>query len=129
MSGTDSHAALAVETDDLTLSVDGVDVSVHATERRLFLEVGSVGDALRVARRLPADAASDLAVRELRRGDLTAEVRVRGRTVAVAGADARPGPLSHRLGVAPAEVRLAGAVGAGYGGLSAALRRARLLFA
>ncbi|OYR62017.1 peptide ABC transporter ATP-binding protein [Halorubrum ezzemoulense] len=129
MSGTESHAVLAVETDDLTLSVDGVDVSVHATERRLFLEVESVGDALRVARRLPGDAASDLAVRELRLGDLTAEVRVRGRTVAIAGADARPGPVSHRLGVAPAEVRLAGVVGAGYGGLSAAVRRARRLFA
>ena len=128
MSGTDPRDALSIETHDLTLSVDGVDLSVHATDRRLFVEVGSVGDALRVARRLPEDAVSNRAVAELTRGDLTAEIRVRGRTVAVAGADARPGPLSRRLGVAPAEVRLAGIVGAGYGGVSAALRRARRLF-
>lgn len=128
MSGTDSRDALSVETDDLTLSVDGVDLSVHATDRLLFVEVESVGDALRVARRLPDDSVSNRAVAELTRGDLTAEIRVRGRTVAVAGADARPGPLSHRLGVAPAEFRLAGLAGAGYGGLSAAVRRAQRLF-
>jgi hypothetical protein len=128
VSGTDSRDALSVETDDLTLSVDGVDLSVRATDRLLFVEVESVGDALRVARRLPDDSVSNRAVAELTRGDLTAEIRVRGRTVAVAGADARPGPLSHRLGAAPAELRLAGLVGAGYGGLSAAVRRARRLF-
>ena len=128
MSGTDSRDALSVETDDLTLSVDGVDLSVRATDRLLFVEVESVGDALRVARRLPDDSVSNRAVAELTRGDLTAEIRVRGRTVAVAGADARPGPLSHRLGVAPAELRLAGLAGAGYGGLSAAVRRAQRLF-
>ncbi|ELZ47858.1 hypothetical protein C464_08050 [Halorubrum coriense DSM 10284] len=129
MSRSESGPRLSVETEDLTLSVDGVEAAVHATDRRLFVEVESVGDALRVARRLPDDSVADRAVAELVRGGLTAEVRVRGRTVAVAGADARPGPLSHRLGVAPAEVRLAGAVGAGYGGLSAAVRRARRLFA
>jgi len=128
VSGTDSRDALSVETDDLTLSVDGVDLSVRATDRLLFVEVESVGDALRVARRLPDDSVSNRAVAELTRGDLTAEIRVRGRTVAVAGADARPGPLSHRLGVAPAELRLAGLAGAGYGGLSAAVRRAQRLF-
>ena len=119
---------LSVETDDLTLSVDGVDAAVHATEKRLFVEVDSLGDALRVARRLPDDSVANLAVGELVYGGLTAEVRVRGRTVAVAGADARPGPLSHRLGVAPVEIRLAGVVGAGYGGLSATVRRAQRLF-
>ena len=110
------------------LSVDGVDAAVHATDHRIFVEVDSVADALHVARRLPDDSVSDYAVAELVRGGLTAEVRVRGRTVAVVGADARAGPLSHRLGVAPAELRLAGAVGAGYGGLSAAVRRAQRLF-
>ncbi|MFW6318007.1 MAG: peptide ABC transporter ATP-binding protein [Halorubrum sp.] len=129
MSGTDSRGALSVATEDLTLSVEGIDAAIHATDRRLFVEVERVGDALRVARRLPDDSVSNLAVAELVRGGLTAEVRVRGRTVAVVGADARPGPLSHRLGVAPAELRLAGIVGAGYGGLSAAVRRGRQLFA
>lgn len=129
MSRSESGPRLSVETEDLTLSVDGVEAAVHATDRRLFVEVERVGDALRVARRLPDGSVADRAVAELVRGGLTAEVRVRGRTVAVAGADARPGPLSHRLGVAPAEVRLAGVVGAGYGGLSAAVRRARRLFA
>jgi len=128
VNASDAGRRLSVETEDLTLSVDGVDVAVHATDHRLFVEVDGVRDALRVARQLPDDAVSDYAVAELVRGGLTAEVRVRGRTVAVAGADARPGPLSHRLGVAPAELRLAGAVGAGYDGLSAAVRRAQRLF-
>lgn len=129
MSRSESGRRLSVETEDLTLSVDGVDAAVHATDRRLFVEVETVRDGLRVARRLPDDSVSELAVAELVRAGLTAEVRVRGRTVAVAGADARPGPLSHRFGVAPAELRLAGLVGAGYGGLSAAVRRTRLFFA
>ncbi|QAU12531.1 peptide ABC transporter ATP-binding protein [Halorubrum sp. BOL3-1] len=128
MNESDSGRRLSVETEDLTLSVDGVDATVHATDRRIFVEVERVRDALRVARRLPDDSVSNRAVAELVRAGLTVEVRVRGRTVAAAGSDARPGPLSHRLGVAPAELRLAGAVGAGYGGLSAAVRRAQRLF-
>ncbi|RLM72610.1 peptide ABC transporter ATP-binding protein [Halorubrum sp. Atlit-26R] len=128
MNRSESEPRLSVETEDLTLSVDGVDAAVHATDRRVFVEVDSVSDALRIARRLPEESVSNRAVAELVRGGLTAEVRVRGRTVAVAGADARPGPLSHRLGVAPAEVRLSGIAGAGYAGLSAAVRRARRLF-
>jgi hypothetical protein len=128
VSGTDPTRRLSVETDDLTVSVDGVDAAVHAADHRLFVEVDSVADALRVARNLPADSVSNRAAAGLARGGLTAEVRVRGRTVAVVGAEARPGPLSRRLGVAPAELRLAGVVGAGYGGLSASLRRTRRLF-
>ncbi|PHQ45998.1 peptide ABC transporter ATP-binding protein, partial [Halorubrum sp. C3] len=111
MSLSESGPRLSVETDDLTLSVDGVDAAVHATDRRLFVEVESLRDALRIARRLPDESVSNRALAELMRAGLTAEVRVRGRTVAVAGADARPGPLSYRLGVAPAELRLAGVVG------------------
>lgn len=129
MNRSESEPRLSVETEDLTLSVDGVDAAVHATDRRIFVEVDRVGDALRLARRLPDESVSNRAVAGLVRAGLTAEIRVRGRTVAVAGADARPGPLSHRLGVAPAEVRLAGIAGAGYAGLSAAVRRARQLFA
>lgn len=129
MNRSESGPRLSVETEDLTLSVDGVDAAVHGTDRRLFVEVERVGDALRLARRLPDESVSNRAVAGLVRAGLTAEIRVRGRTVAVAGADARPGPLAHRLGVAPAEIRLAGAVGAGYAGLSAATRRARRLFA
>ncbi|GAA0554334.1 peptide ABC transporter ATP-binding protein [Halorubrum ejinorense] len=128
MNRSNSGRQLSVATDDLTLSVDGVDAAVRATGQRLFVEVDSVRDALRIARHLPDESASNLAVGELVRGGLTAEIRVRGRTVALVGADARPGPLSHRLGVAPAEVRLAGVVGAGYGGLSAAVRRVQRLF-
>jgi hypothetical protein len=128
VSRSESGPRLSVETDDLTLSTGGVDAAVHATDRRVFVEVDSVRDALRIARRLPDGSVSNRAVAELVRAGLTAEVRVRGRTVAVAGADARPGPLSHRLGVAPAEVRLAGVAGAGYAGLSAAARRAQRLF-
>jgi hypothetical protein len=43
---------------------------------------------------------------------LTVEVRSRGRTVIAIGTDATAGPLSQRLGFAPAQVRVAGIVGA-----------------
>ena len=129
MSETDAKAPLSVVTEDLTLSVDGVDLDVRSTGDRLFVEVATVRDAVRVARRLPNDGDAGGPAALLTATDLTAEVRVRGRTVAVIGGDARPGLLSRELGVAPAEVRLAGALAAGVSGLSAAVRAPRRLFA
>lgn len=126
MNGTDSRAPLSITTEDLTLTVDGVALDVRSTGDRVFVEAESVRDAIRVARGLPdGDATGPAAL--LTATDLTTEFRVRGRTVAVLGAAARPGLLSKRLGVAPAEIRLAGAVGAAAGGISAVGRKARRL--
>lgn len=119
MNGTDARAPFSVVTEDLTLTVDGVDLDVRSTGDRLFVEVATVRDAVRVARGLPSDSDAGGPAALLTATDLTAEIRVRGRTVVVIGADARPGLVSRELGVAPAEVRLAGALGAGVSGLSA----------
>jgi len=125
---TDSRAPLSITTEDLTLTVDGVELDVRSTGDRVFVEAESVRDAIRVARGLPdGDATGPAAL--LTATDLTTEFRVRGRTVAVLGAAAHPGPFSKQLGVAPAEIRLAGAVGAAAGGVSAVGRRARRLVA
>ncbi|OYR44700.1 peptide ABC transporter ATP-binding protein [Halorubrum sp. Hd13] len=129
MSGTDARAPLSVVTEDLTLTVDGVDLDVRSTGERLFVEVPTVRDAIRVVRRLPENGDTRAPAALLTATRLTTEVRVRGRTVAVIGADARPGRLSRELGVAPAEVRVAGALGAGASGLSAIASEPRRLFA
>jgi hypothetical protein len=128
VNATDARAPLTVVTEDLTLSIGNVDLDVRSTGDHLFIEVPTVRDAVRVARRLPdaGDATGPAAL--LTATDLTTEIRVRGRTVAVVGADARPGLLARELGVAPAEVRLAGALGAGVSGLSAVADAPRSLF-
>jgi len=126
---TDARAPLSVVTEDLTLTVEGVDLDVRSTGDRLFVEAATVRDAVRVARNLPGATDAHGPAALLTATDLTAEIRVRGRTVAVIGADARPGFLSRELGVAPAEARLAGALGAGMSGLSAAAEAPRRLFA
>jgi hypothetical protein len=128
VNATDARAPFSVVTEDLTLSVDGIDLDVRSTGDRLFVEVATVRDALSVARRLPdrRDASGPAAL--LTATDLTTEIRVRGRTVAVIGADARPGLVARELGVAPAEVRLAGALGAGVSGLTALADAPRSLF-
>ncbi len=46
----------------------------------------------------------------LRLTDLNVQLRLAGGTMAVLGADARPGPLSRLLGVAPLEIRLLSAL-------------------
>jgi hypothetical protein len=128
VNATNARAPLSVVTEDLTLSVGGIDLEVRSTGDHLFVEVPTVRDAIRVLRRLPegGDARGPAAL--LTATDLTTEIRVRGRTVAVIGADARPGILARELGVAPAEVRLAGALGAGVSGFSAVVNAPRSLF-
>ena len=128
MSGSSSRAPLSVVTDDLTLTVDGVEFDVSSTGERLFVEVDGVRDAIHVVRRLPEDGGvSDLAPLMHTTG-LTVEFRVRGRTVALVGADSRPGELSRRLGVAPAEFRLDGIIGAIASGLATMRGAGRRLF-
>lgn len=128
MNRTEEEAPLSIRTDDLTLTVDGVDLGVHSTGDRLFIEVDSVSDAIRVMRRVPADGDMRGPAALLTATDLTTEFRVRGRTVAVIGADARAGILSRRLGVAPAEFRLIGAIDAAVSGLATMKGAGRRLF-
>ncbi len=122
MNGTDSLAPLSVTTEDLTLSVAGVTMPVRSTGDRLFVEVPTVRDAIRVARAAGEDTARPAAA--MTATGLTTELRVRGRTVAVLGADARPGVLSRELGVAPAAIRLGGVLSAGGDGVVSTLRTA-----
>jgi hypothetical protein len=108
----DPRAPLSVAT-DLTLTIDGTDARVTSTGERVFVEFASVADAVRAFRASGAsEARTNRLATLLRTTDLTVEVRVHGRTVAVVGTDARPGVVSQRLGVAPAEVRLGGGLGA-----------------
>jgi hypothetical protein len=125
VNATDARAPLSIVTEDLTLSVDGIDLDVKSTGDRLFVEVATVRDAGRIARRLPDDVNARGPAALLTATDLTTEIRVRGRTVAVVGAEARPGLLARKLGVAPAEVRVAGALSAGVSGLTALTDGAR----
>lgn len=120
-----ARAPLTVQT-DLTLTVDGRAVDVSSTGERLFVEFPTLAAAVRTMYRSPPKASRRLH-ELLTTTDLTVEVRVRDRTVAVSGIGARPGALSERLGVAPAELRVGGAVGAVGQELSAAGRRLRKL--
>ena len=128
MSRTDPTAPLSITTEDLTLTVEGVRMTVRSTGDRLFVEVLTVRGAIRVARALPDAVDAGGPARLLTATDLTTEVRVRGRTVAVLGADARPGPISRRLGIHPAEARLTGVLAAGLAGLLATPPAVRRLF-
>jgi len=116
---TPARAPLSVAT-DLTIAVNGARAEVESTGERLFVEFRSIGDAIRAARGRPAGIGTDLS-ELLTVTDLTLEFRVRDRTVAVAGAGARPGAVSRSLGADPFEVRLGGVLGAVGRELSAAI--------
>lgn len=104
------RAPLSVET-DLDVSLDGQPIQVTSTGERLFVELPSVLAGIR-ALRSGAPVYDPRLGGLLRTSDLTVEVRVRGATVLVVGADASPGALSERVGAAPAEVRLGGVLAA-----------------
>ncbi len=101
---------LSIET-DLTIGLDGIEADVDSTGERLLVQFRSVPDALQALRQAP-DGEQDRLAALLTAMDLTAELRVRNRIVAVAGADARPNALSGLVGVDPIEVRIGGALGA-----------------
>jgi hypothetical protein len=103
---------------DLTLTVNGAEATVRSTGERLFVEFPTLYAALTALRGLPGGETEQLATL-LRTTDLTVEFRVRDRTVAVVGSDARPGTLSRRLGLSPVEVRVGGALGVAGRELSA----------
>ncbi|MFB6228734.1 MAG: peptide ABC transporter ATP-binding protein [Halobacteriales archaeon] len=119
-------APLSVET-DLTLTVNGAEATVESTGERLLVSFGSLPDGIRALRGQRESAAGPISTL-LETTDLTVEIRIRGRTVAVAGADARPGVLSRQLGVAPLEARLGGAVSAVGAEISAGVRAINRFF-
>ena len=108
--GPGALAPLSVES-DLTVAINGGQADVESTGQRLLVGFRSLPDAMRAARGQPTSAGSSLQPL-LAMTDLTVEVRARDHTVAVAGADARPGPVSRLLGLAPLEVRISGVLGA-----------------
>ena len=97
---------------NLSVTVDGTRLAVSTQDSGLRVQVPSVATCVRLARsqhgRLPAVAGL------LAEAGETAEVRVGDAVVAVAGANATPGPLARRLSLGPVELRprgvLAGAV-------------------
>lgn len=92
---------------DLAVSVAGHEVTVEAATDRIHITVPTVGIAVSLVRR--ARGVLPGAARVLAAADLTAVVRVRGRVVAVLGAEARPGRLGERLD-APIQVSADGAL-------------------
>ena len=99
---------------DLAASIDGQEVTIEAAASRIHVAVPAVAVGATLVRRvrdvLPG------AARVLAAADLTLVVRVRGRIVAVLGAEAQPGRLGRRLD-APVQVSTDGA-------LTAAVREA-----
>lgn len=123
--GLAAVAPLSVQA-DLRLTLGGATADVTSTGEVVFVDLATVPDALRALRARPEGGEGPLDA-VLRTTDLRVEVRVRGRTVAVAGADARPGLVSRALDVEPLEVRPAGLLGAAGAevdaGVSALVRR------
>lgn len=106
------RAPLSLET-DLRLTIDGREATLSSTGERVFVEFSSVPDAVRAFRASGVSTSrTNRLAALLHTTDLTVEVRVRDRTVAVIGPGARPGIVSRRLGVAPAELRIGGGLGA-----------------
>lgn len=122
-SDRDTAAPLAVET-DLDVSVAGRPVDVESTGGRLLVGFPTLETA-RIAARAGGASRIRAAAETLAATGLTAELRVRDRTVLVVGAGADAGVLSRRLDLAPAEFRLGGALGVlgrELGALAAAVR-------
>lgn len=119
------RAPLNVET-DLDLTIDGVRTDVSSTGDRLFISFASLRAAGTALGGLPQVKLPELSAL-LAETDLTVEIRARDRTVFALGAEATAGPLSQRLGVAPAQVRLAGLVAAMGQEVLTGLKRVRNL--
>lgn len=87
---------------NLSVTVDGTELAVSTVEDCLRVQVPSVWSSLRLLQserdRLPQLS------RILSEADLTAEIRVGGSVIAVAGADATPGAISQLLSLGPVEV-------------------------
>ena len=87
-------------------SPGGVDLSLEAHGSTLKVEVGTLGDLLRLRREVPRAAGSrpglDAAAAASRLTDLECVVRLRRREIVRIGPGTRPNWLSRLLGLAPA---------------------------
>ena len=90
-------------TANLSVTIDGVDLAVHADGDRIRVQVPSVWAGARVLLAVP-EGGDGLAA-ALGATGLTVEIRVGSAVVAVAGAGATPGRLARLLSVGPVEVR------------------------
>lgn len=113
-------------TADLTLERGGAKANVVSTGDRLFVEIDSIVDAITLGRGVSSELTNRLEP-FLEQTDLTVEVRIRGRTVFLTGADSRPGKVSQLLGVDSGTVRVAGVLGAIGAEALAAVRSLRQL--
>ena len=91
-------------TADLSVTVDGVRLSVYADGDRIRVQVPSVWAGARVLW-AALDSGGKSLGKALDTTGLTAEVRVGGAVVTVVGAEAAPGRFVRALPVGPVEVR------------------------
>jgi hypothetical protein len=120
---TEPKAPLFV-TAELTLQTDGVEAEIRSAGDRLFVEIGSLTDGIRLVRR-PSGGIEDRIRPVLERTALTVEIRIRGRTVAVSGSDSRPGFVSRFVNLDPDEIRVGGILAAIGAEISAGVRAGR----
>ncbi|MEF8778170.1 MAG: hypothetical protein V5A36_04580 [Natronomonas sp.] len=113
-------------TADLTLQTEGVEAEIKSAGDRLFVEIGSLADGIRLARGSSGGIEERLRP-VLEQTALTVEIRIRGRTVAVSGSDSRPGIVSRFSGIDPDEVRVGGILGAIGAEISAGVQAGRRL--
>jgi hypothetical protein len=99
-------------TAELSVSVDGTAVDVESYTDRLLVDVDSVCAIARLAAATGGRSRIRRTSRLLAAADLTAELRVAGRPIALLGADAVPGVLGRRLG--GVELRTVGLVAAAF---------------
>jgi hypothetical protein len=100
---TDFDRALDVDA-DLTLSVDGAAVSIRGYGDLIVVAAPSLATVRRLARGSDPVVDDLRLLGHLRDAHVTLDVRVGGRSVARAGPDVDPGPLSRALDLAPARL-------------------------
>jgi hypothetical protein len=113
-------APLRVET-DLDLRIDGYQAEVGSNGAEIFIDFGSLSAANNVQRSLHPDLLPKLFA-VLTATDLTLELRSRGKTIMTIGSTATAGPISKVLGVAPAQIHVAGLIGSVTRAFAARLR-------
>jgi hypothetical protein len=91
-------------TANLSVTVDGVRLSVHADGDRVRVQVPSVWAGARVLQ-AALDSGGDGLAAALEATGLTAEIRVGSAVIAVAGAGVTPGRLARLLPVGSVKVR------------------------
>ena len=91
-------------TANLSVTVDGVDLAVHADGDRVRVQVPSVWAGARVLQ-AALDSGGDGLAAALEATGLTAEIRVGSAVIAVAGAGVTPGRLARLLPVGSVKVR------------------------